>query len=78
MSNTGSIHDIADTTDRIISGPGKYAVIKASYYGGKGYTTHLTADATVRQARKLVDYSTKIIDETGQHYDVQGDQLIKT
>ena len=54
MSNSGSIHDIAsDQFDRrIVFGKGcKYAVILASYYGGKGYTTHKTEAAAVRAYR---------------------------
>jgi len=46
MSGTGSIHDLAsEHWDRVIAGRGKYAVVLASFYGGKGYTTHETAAA---------------------------------
>ena len=50
MSNTGSIHDIAsDNFDRDIKFPAgaKYAVVLASYYGGKGYTMHKTEGISV-------------------------------
>ena len=50
MAGTGSIHDIAsEHGDRVIRfAPGCiYAVVCASYYGGKGYTTHATAPAAV-------------------------------
>lgn len=50
MSNSGSIHDIAsDMYDReIVFAPGcKFAVVLASYYGGKGYTTHRSEDAAI-------------------------------
>lgn len=81
MSGTGSIHDIAsDNFDREISGRGNYAVVKASYYGGKGYTTHTTAEAAARQAQKLgkEGYSYTIIDGDGNEYAVHpdGDRLV--
>ena len=71
MSGTGSIHDIAsDLYDREIAGRGQYAVVLASYYGGKGYTTHLTAEAAARQAEKISreGYSYEIIDGGGNRY----------
>ena len=45
MSGTGSIHDLASGfEDREIKFPNgfKFAVVKANYYGGRGYTTHRT------------------------------------
>jgi len=71
MSGTGSIHDIAsENFDRVIAGRGKYAVVLASYYGGKGYTTHGTPEAAARQAGKISreGFSYKIIDEDGNEY----------
>lgn len=71
MSGTGSIHDIAsDLFDREIAGRGSYAVVLASYYGGKGYTTHMTQEAAARQAGKLSrqGYSYEIIDGDGNYY----------
>lgn len=76
MSGTGSIHDLAsDLEDRIISGPGKYAVVLASYYGGKGYTTHMTADAAIKKSQSLYKhgFSHAIIDENGTRYAVRRD-----
>jgi len=80
MSNSGSIHDIAsDMYDRdIVFAPGcKYAVILASYYGGKGYTTHKTETATIAASRKNSAYSHKIIDTEGNRYLVNYDTLVK-
>jgi hypothetical protein len=88
MSNTGSIHDIAsDNFDRVIEfrGAAKYAVVLASYYGGKGYTTHTTEESACRQAHKLgkQNYSYEIIDVDGTNYQSNGgahyagDRLIK-
>lgn len=78
MSGTGSIHDIAsDQTDRKIefrSGC-KYAVVLASYYGGKGYTTHKSARTAVQKSRENAAYSHRVIDSDGQSYDVHGDRL---
>lgn len=79
MSGTGSIHDIAsDLFDRdIVFGPGcKYAVVRASYYGGKGYTTHKTEDAAIAASRRQGDYSHRIIDTEGREYSVHGDRLV--
>lgn len=79
MSNTGSIHDIAsDLFDRnIVFAPGCiYAVVKASYYGGKGYTTHKTASAAAKQSHKIADYSHVIIDSEGNSYFAQFDNLV--
>lgn len=79
MNNSGSIHDIAsDQYDRdIVFGAGcKYAVVLASYYGGKGYTTHKTEAAAVAASRANKDYSHEIIDTEGRRYTVNGDELV--
>lgn len=71
MSNSGSIHDTAsDNFDRdIVFAAGcKYAVVRASYYGGKGYTTHKTEEAAIAASRKQGDYSHAIIDTEGREY----------
>jgi len=76
MSNSGSIHDIAsDMRDRPIyfAADCKYAVVLAAYYGGKGYTTHRTAEAAVAASRRNRDYSHEIIDEAGNQYMVESD-----
>jgi len=69
-SGTGSIHDIASSNyDRtIVFARGcKYAVVLASYYGGKGYTTHRTESAACAKSRALSrhDWSHEIIDTDG-------------
>ena len=69
MSNSGSIHDIAyDNFDRdIVFAPGCiYAVIRASYYGGNGYTTHKTEGAAIAASHRQGNYSHTIIDTDGQ------------
>lgn len=79
QSNSGSIHDIAsDCYDRDIKfAPGaKYAVVLASYYGGKGYTTHKTEEATIRASLRRDDYSHAIIDADGNVYDINYDRLV--
>jgi len=76
-SGTGSIHDLAsDLMDRDIKFPAgsKYAVVLAAYYGGKGYTTHKTAGATIRQSN-ISNYSHSIIDADGNGYGVNYDRL---
>lgn len=76
MSNSGSIHDIAsDMSDRAIRfAPGAiYAVVLASYYGGKGYTTHKTADAAIKASKALRDCSHEIIDVNGSRYVIEAD-----
>lgn len=80
MSGTGSIHDIAsDMFDRnIVFAPDcKFAVVLASYYGGKGYTTHKTEAAAIAASRSNKDYSHRIIDTEGNEYDTYGDCLVK-
>ena len=75
MSGTGSIHDLAsDQFDRVIVfAPGcKYAVVLAAYYGGKGYTTHSTAEAAIRESRRQSEFSHEIIDTTGSLYEEDG------
>jgi len=72
-SGTGSIHDIASSNyDRtIVFGRGcKYAVVLASYYGGRGYTTHRTAAAACAKSRAMSrhGYSHVIIDTDGEQY----------
>ena len=80
MSNSGTIHDIAsDLFDREIHFPAgcEYAVVLASYYGGRGYTTHKTEQATIRAARANRDYSLTIIDRSGNEYVADYDRLVK-
>ena len=80
QSGTGSIHDIAsEHGDREIRfGAGcKYAVVCASYYGGKGYTTHRTALAAMRASDALGDYSHRIIDTKGAEYLAAYDHLAR-
>jgi len=80
MSNSGSIHDIAsDMYDREIKfrSGAEYAVVLASYYGGKGYTTHETEIAAINQARKLSGYSFEIIDSDGTQYADMGDGFLR-
>lgn len=80
MSNSGSIHDIAsDLFDRDIRfAPGcKFAVVLASYYGGKGYTTHRTEEAAIKASLLNKEYSHQIIDTTGAEHVVNGGTLVK-
>lgn len=76
MSGTGSIHDLADQhADREIKFPkgSQYAVVLASYYGGKGYTTHGSEDATIQADRRQREYSRQIIGVDGWFYRVEPD-----
>lgn len=73
MINSGSIHDIAsDMFDREIRFPkgSLYAVVDASYYGGKGYTTHRTAQAAAKKSAAS-GCAGCIIDTEGTVYDVR-------
>lgn len=47
-----------------------YAVVLADYYGGKGYTTHMSQYAAAKMAHKLdkEGYSYAIIDAEGKKY----------
>jgi hypothetical protein len=79
MSGTGTIHDTASQNfDREIRFPTghKYAVVLAAYYGGKGYTTHASAEATIKASRKNREYSHVIIDSDDNHYTIVDDQLL--
>jgi len=82
MSNSGSIHDIESAEgDRVIVF-GKncdYAVVLASYYGGRGYSTHDECNA-IKKSKQLskLGYSYQIIDKNGNYYDTHGMQLLKT
>jgi hypothetical protein len=80
MSGTGSIHDIAsDMFNRdIVFAPGcKFAVVLASHYGGKGYTTHKTEEAAISASRSNSEYSHRIIDTEGNEYEAQYEWLVK-
>ena len=80
MTGTGSIHDLAsDSEDRDIKFPGGsgFAVILASFYGGKGYTTHRTEDATVRQSKRMSKHSHEILDVEGNCFRINYDTLFK-
>jgi len=73
MSNDGSIYDIAsDCYDRDIDFPegSIYAVVLASYYGGKGYTTHRSEYAAIKRSSAIDEYSHAIIDCEGKSYDI--------
>ena len=75
MSNSGSIHDLeSDLYDRKIRfrAGTKYAVVLAAYYGGHGYTTHKTPEATIRQSQKLANWSHRIIDDQGNMLEHNG------
>lgn len=72
MSGCGSIHDIASAHyDRVIRfAPGcQYAVVLANFYGGKGYTTHMSLAAARAAGRRLRGYSYEIIDTAGNQVD---------
>lgn len=76
MSNTGSIHDLANQHhERLIKGRGKYAVVLAAFYGGRGYTTHATEGSAIRQAKKLrkQGYSLQILDSEGRRVEICSD-----
>ena len=78
MSGTGTIHDIAsDVVDRDIrfASGCKYAVVRAAYYGGKGYTTHKSGEAAIAAARRLGGDSYQIIDANGNRYAIQSGYL---
>jgi hypothetical protein len=81
QSGTGSIHDIAsDQFDREIcftSGT-RYAVVLASYYGGRGYTTHKTAESAAKMSNRQVrdGYSHVVIDYRGNTYTSNGWTLL--
>ena len=73
QSNTGSIHDIASQHyDREIKFPKgtRFAVVLASYYGGKGYTTHASESATIQADKRQGEFSRQIIGVDGWVYDV--------
>ncbi len=74
-SNSGSIHDIAAECDRVIrfGKDCKFAVVLASYYGGKGYTTHKTEGAAIAASKKAGNYSHQIIDAEGNEYVIKSD-----
>jgi hypothetical protein len=77
-SGSGTIHDIAsEHHDRVIKfGPNCiYAVVLASYYGGKGYTTHQTEAAAIRASKRQSEYSHEIIDVEGRPYQVFDGEL---
>ena len=74
-----NIHSIADQNcDRDINFPSgcEYAVVLASYYGGKGYTCHKTADAAMEKSQKESEYSHQIIDTDGNILDMNGYDLV--
>ena len=75
-SNTGNIHDIADSNmDRDIKFRKGclFAVVLASYYNAhqsnRGYSTYKTAQAAAKGSRK-VNASNKVIDISGVEYQV--------
>ena len=77
QSNTGSIHDLAsDTRDREIKIPAtaEYVIILAAYYGGKGYSTHATAEAAAKKVKSLKKDNTsfEVFDADGSHLDWDG------
>jgi hypothetical protein len=74
QSGTASIHSLAsELYDReIVFGKDCiYAVVNAAYYGGKGYTTHKTEEATIKAYKNNGDTSCKIIDRDGNEYMVE-------
>ncbi len=70
--DAGSIHSLSGDGDRGIRFPkgSQFAVVLASYYGGRGYTTHRGKGQAVRQYNKTREYSRELIDRHGNAYDV--------
>jgi len=64
--------------DRDINFPSgcEYSVVLASYYGGKGYTCHKTADAAMEKSQKESEYYHQIIDIDGNILDINGSDLV--
>ena len=80
MSGTGTIHDIAsEHYDREIKfrNGTRYAVVLASYYGGRGYTTHKTEEAAAKMSNRQSrdGHSHVIIDYKGDLYTSYGSTL---
>lgn len=78
MGGTGTIHDIASQhCDREIKFPKghKFAVVLASYYGGRGYSTHTSENATIQADRRNKEFSRQIVGVDGLLYDVDHDKL---
>ena len=74
MSNSGSIYDLASSNeDRNIRFPAghNYAIVLASSYGGKGYTTHRTSEAAAKESRRQSEWSHSVIDSSGNYYRVE-------
>ena len=72
-AGTGSVCDIASENmdRRIVFRKGcEYAVVRASRYGGKGYTTHKDQHTAFIAAYHCNKYSYKIIDVNGFSYHV--------
>ena len=72
QSNSGSIHDIESSNfERVIKfAKGcQYAVVIASYYGGKGYTTHKTLGNAIDAyyTGKYKGYGKQIINDEGEY-----------
>ena len=80
MTGTGSIHDLASGfEDREIKFPNgfKFAVVKANYYGGRGYTTHRTEGAAIAESKRMSEYSHEIVDVEGNCFRINYDTLFK-
>ena len=80
MGGTGSIHDLASGfEDREIKFPNgfKFAVVKANYYGGRGYTTHRTEGAAIAESKRMSEYSHEILDVEGNCFRINYDTLFK-
>ena len=77
-SGEGSIHDIASTSDRVIrfGVDCRFAVVLASYYGGRGYTTHRTEASAMAASRRQSAWSHQILDTEGTEYEAGYDCLI--
>jgi hypothetical protein len=79
MSGTGTIHDVESqhhAREIKFKRGEQYAVVLADYYGGKGYTTHRTAAAAVKQSNKEREFSHQIVDRNGRWYYCDGYELI--
>ena len=79
QSNTGSIHDLASehfARDIRFCGAARYAVVRAAYYGGKGYRTACTEQAACNLARTYGKGSSyEIMDSDGNRYVADYDRL---
>ena len=65
-----------ETREIVFSRGCQLAVVLASFYGGKGYTTHRSVKAVIKKVHSIKGYAHEVVDKAGNTYEVHLHELL--